>query len=333
MFYTDWHFTAVDFKSLGGYVANNNRLLADVIEHVAYGKYTHIFGTGDIFDRGFTNISQYEHYMNGLEVLTSLVKGNHYECLGNHFYVQRIHNPELYLIQPVEEPFVGSDLPQGVIARTEPVIRLTDTVQLGCVQVSFHHYNPQHEYRNIPRNPKTKLHIAIFHDDNCLPNSVLQKMNIPVVSDASELASLFAGVDIAYMGHIHLNLGNSRYNNTTVMVPGSMVPTSVKSGSLFHDIELLTIECDDETYTLGSVKFDRGIANMRTRVDKREMNKEVKKQTTAAKGLMPHGRYFSLTEYAEKAGINPMHIQIIRDAGDNKLVLEHIEQYLTRSGG
>jgi len=198
LFIPDSHWRDSDKKTIGGYVEASDLVSDDIEKIIIEEEITHIVSTGDWCDKGYrADHAKYGH-SNRIEHWRDLVGGNLAMVIGNHFFLERDTNPELYWIQPHHEY-----RPTKKVFSIRPQIKVPKTIFIGCAQYSlFHFHKEDKEYVN-ERADGIKCHVGIYHDDLVIPASVRLEHNIKVNVESTYTKRIFANIDMAIMGHIH----------------------------------------------------------------------------------------------------------------------------------
>lgn len=101
LFVSDLHKRDCDFSTIAGYTKAVDAVQRDILSFIKQKGITHLVSLGDWYDKGYRSINRSNNDRNLDEDLSKAVNGNFYICLGNHFFLERDNNPEMYLIQPV----------------------------------------------------------------------------------------------------------------------------------------------------------------------------------------------------------------------------------------
>ena len=117
------------------------------------------------------------------------------------------------------------------------------------------HFNKDELYYPI-RDEDTTFHIALFHSDKVLPASFRQEAGYFGEVRSEYLKMVYNNVDLALLAHIHVPLGIRKYNNTTMIVPGSASVTNNddREKHRFVDLPIITIY-DNNKVTLEFQRF------------------------------------------------------------------------------
>ena len=170
LFLTDLHKRDTDFTTIVGYTKAIEQVQEDILAFVEKHNVTHIVIGGDWYDKGYRNINRTLNDINYDRAISKAVNGNVFLCRGNHLYIERDSNPEMYIIQPCEAmPLIHNIRHQG-----EPIFQSPDVIQIGPIQISLFHFSKDVKDYVVPRNAETEFHIGVYHDDVMLPSSVRQ---------------------------------------------------------------------------------------------------------------------------------------------------------------
>ena len=169
--------------------------------------------------------------------VSASVNGNVYLCVGNHFYLERDENPEMYIIQPnsLLRPQYDIPLPE------EPIFRVVPQLRIGDVQIDFFHFSKTNKQYVAYREPSTKFHIGIYHDDKCLPGWVREQEGYTGVANQSYFNEIYDNIDLAIHGHIHTRIGMTSIQianerKVPLCIPGSL-------GIRVYETSLRSVTC------------------------------------------------------------------------------------------
>jgi len=249
---TDLHKRDVDFSTISGYSRAVDQVQLDLLDCIRDRQVTHMIQCGDWYDKGYRAISRTQNDRNLDEEFKRRLNKNFYMCIGNHFFIERDNNPEMYLIQP--HPTLKPTKP--VIA-FEPVIRTPNGFKIGTVQISLFHFSKESKNYRAVRDADTTFHIGIYHDHTVVPKSALDAAHFPYTdTNSSYINSVLENVDLAIVGHIHTQIGVIKIgvNNRTVpmVIPGSMCITKNDPSEIHTHVDLPLITIEDDN----SVKFE-----------------------------------------------------------------------------
>lgn len=245
---TDLHKRYKDSTSIKGQLEVQQEIQEDIINFVKAKEITHIFITGDWYDRGFHGLAQAYGAMEMDRRISKAVNGNVYLCVGNHFYLERDENPEMYIIQPnpLLKPQYSIPLPE------EPIFKVVPQLMIGKVQIDFFHYSKTNKEYISYREPDTKFHIGIYHDDKCVPGWVREQEGYTGTTSQTYLNNIYANIDLAIHGHIHTRIGMTNVQiigdkKVPICIPGSLGITQNKESMKHPYVQLPVIEISDDS--------------------------------------------------------------------------------------
>lgn len=245
---TDLHKRWKDSTSIKGQVSVQNAIQKDLIEYCANNHVTHVFIAGDWYDRGFHGLGQAYGAIEMDRRLSACVNGNVYLCVGNHFYLERDENPEMYIIQPNDyiKPQMEIPVPET------PIFKLVPKLKLGTVQFDFFHFNKLNKNYVAYRDEDTTYHIGIYHDDTVVPGWVREREGYTGSATQAYFNQIYANVDLAICGHIHTKIGTTVMElnsgrKVPVIIPGSLGITQNKEDFKHADVQLPVITIDDDS--------------------------------------------------------------------------------------
>lgn len=245
--YTDLHQRYKDFSKIKGYCKALSAVNKDLCNIIDKHNIDIAASAGDLYDGGYAKISSTIRDTFSTNRITEKVNGNHFICLGNHFFLERDSNPEMYLIQPNKKY-----KPREDYYAEEPVIHAVDSILVGCVQFSFFHYSKINKEYITERDPRALYHIGIYHDTCVVPGAAREKCNIFTDVSSEYLNRIYANVDMAFIGHVHIPVGiiNMNINGRTVpaMIPGSL--SICKRNEVHPNIKLPIFNCTKESMTI-----------------------------------------------------------------------------------
>ena len=247
LFLTDLHKRDTDFTTIIGYTKAIDAVQEDILNFIARNHVTHVVLGGDWYDKGYRNINRTFNDINYDKLLSDSVNGNVYICRGNHLYLERDSNPEMYLIQPCEAmpPIHPIKVPD------KPVFQSPDIVQIGPIQISLFHFNKENKCYRAWRNAETRFHIGVYHDDVMLPSSVRNLYGDKGLTSSDDLQYYFENIDLGVCNHIHSAIGQVKVplinRSIPLMIPGSLCITKNQASELHDHVELpvITLEDDD----------------------------------------------------------------------------------------
>lgn len=262
---TDLHKRWKDSTSIKNQLSVQQKIQEDIIAFCKEQGITHVIIAGDWYDRGFHGLAQAYGAIEMDRRLSMMVNGNVYLCIGNHFYLERDENPEMYIIQPnsILKPQYEIPLPD------EPIFKVVPQLMLGDVQIDFFHYSKVNKQYVAYREPNTRFHIGIYHDDKCVPGWVREQEGFTGTTSQSYLNEIYANIDFAVHGHIHTRIGMTNVQiigdkKVPLCIPGSLGITQNKDSQKHPYVQLPVIEiADDSTVSVKLAKFSTHIDELK----------------------------------------------------------------------
>lgn len=248
-FAPDLHKRDLDFSSIRGFIDATEKVQQDLI-HILESYENPIFvQMGDWYDKGYRSTGRtfVDSYYDSK--IAEAATGGAYICLGNHFFIERDANPEMYIIQP---SYLYK--PRMAVPMDKPIFKTEMYITVGNVQISFFHYHKTDKNYVMPLQPGMKFHIGVYHDDCVLPSDIRSKAGYFGSTSNDYLNNIYSNVDIAICGHIHTKIGTTIYtlnNGKTVpiIVPGALAITENKEIVKHTSVDCPVIWVDDETGT------------------------------------------------------------------------------------
>lgn len=256
LFLTDLHKRDTDFTTIVGYTKAIDRVQDDILEFVAKHNVTHIVIGGDWYDKGYRSINRTFNDMNYDKAISDSVNGNVFLCRGNHLFIERDSNPEMYIIQPCE----AMPLINNIRHQETPIFKSPDSIQIGPIQISLFHFSKDVKDYIMERNPETEFHIGVYHDDVMLPSSVRQSDGDHGMTSSKDLDYYFGNIDLAICNHIHTSVGQvkvpSMGRTVPMLIPGALCITQNQKSQIHSEVMLpvVTLE-DDNTVRVSLAKF------------------------------------------------------------------------------
>jgi predicted phosphodiesterase len=238
LFVTDLHKRDTDLSSIVGYTNATDAVQQDLLDFIKKQEITHLVSTGDWYDKGYRNVNRLFNDINFDHRLSEAVNGNFYMCLGNHFFLERDSNPEMYLIQPH-----NTYRPVREVAASQQIIKTPLYLRLGDVQISLFHYTKENKNYKAELAPGVTFHVGVYHDIETVPSGIRERsyINGPAVSNV-RLAEIYENVDLAIHGHIHTPIGVERVvvgeRQVPLIIPGSLAMTANKASEIHPDVNL-----------------------------------------------------------------------------------------------
>lgn len=258
LFAPDLHKRDVDFSSIKGYMRAVELVQQDILRYLQSldTDENYFISLGDWYDKGYRSTGRV--YIDAFydKAIADAVDGNAYICIGNHFFLERDANPEMYLIQP---SYLYQ--PKDSVPMSEPVFKTVPYLKIGPVQISFFHFNKQDKYYVRPVEEGATFHIGVYHDDCVLPSDIRNLAGYHGSTSNDYLNSVYSNVDMAICGHIHTALGVKNYTlnsgrTVPIVVPGALAITENKEIVKHKSVEcpVLTIH-DDGSFDMNYVEF------------------------------------------------------------------------------
>lgn len=250
----DLHKRDVDFTSIRGYREAIECVQQDILEFLQQTENSVFISLGDWYDKGYRSTSRVfiDSYYD--DQISKAVNGEAYICLGNHFFLERDSNPEMYLIQP---SYLYQ--PKDKVPMSTPTFKTVPHIVIGNVQISFFHYNKNDKNYVEPLEPGVKYHIGIYHDDCIVPSDIRQMAGYYGTTSNDYLNNIYSNVDVAIVGHIHSTIGMRIYTlnsgrEVPIFVPGALSITENKDIVKHKSVMCPVIIVDDEkgTFELSS---------------------------------------------------------------------------------
>lgn len=331
LFITDLHKRYKDSTSIKGQLEAQRLVQEDIIAFNKQHGITHNVILGDWYDRGFHGLCQAFSAMEMDKRLSESVNGEVYLCIGNHFYLERDENPEMYIIQPNE--FVKPQ--QDMVLPEKPVFKLVPRLDFGPVQIDFFHFSKINKDYIAERRPDCKFHIGVYHDDSVIPGWIREMEGFSGSSTNAYMNSIYNNIDLAIHGHIHVKIGtcNFELNNgrkVPMFVPGSLGITQNKEAMKHTDVQLPVLDiADDGTVNVQLATFSTHMevlkfyATKKKKVATNVMELQDQHVTTGSAALQ------SLPNYLTKKGYDWHDLGLVNAAMNNILNLPMAVQIIT----
>lgn len=282
LFVSDLHKACKEMSTIRGRLAAATQIQQDIIDFNQANNVTHMVILGDWYHRGYQSTMRTFNDYNEDRHVSESVNGNVYLCIGNHFFLERDDNPEMYIIQPCEhvKPAHSFTMPE------HPIFQVVKELVINNVKISFFHYNKVDKTYVNEREDSIKYHIGIYHDDAALPSWVREKEGYSSQSSNDDLNRIYANVDLAIHGHVHtkidpfkLQLNNG--TSTAFLVPGSLGVTQNKESMKHPFVNLPLIDInDDGSVALGQVQFSTHLEMLKFyKVERKNEGFDVKRKS------------------------------------------------------
>lgn len=327
LFITDMHKRWRDTDSVHGIIAAQEHIQQDIIDYVKADGITHVIIGGDWYDRGFHGLAQALGAIEMDRRLSAAVNGNVFLCIGNHFYLERDDNPEMYIIQPNPAIKPVTTIPYPDV----PVFNCAGELIIGQVQISFFHYDKVNKDYRSPRQPDIKFRIGVYHDSVVVPTSICeQNMMYGQGSGNAVLTRIFGDVDLGLMGHIHTPHGLVQLGQRGVpcYFPGSFSVThnSPRDKHMYVDTPVLTIN-DDSTVSVSTQRFSTHMEMLKFyETHKKE---EITKLPTELQSIAPTKTVGTMRQFFAQKGYTPQHFKVLDLAVNGALDLPAVIKAIT----
>lgn len=334
LFISDLHKRWKDSASIKGQLTAQKLIQEDIIKFNKENGVTHNIILGDWYDRGFHGIGQAFSNMEMDRRLSESVNGNVYLCIGNHFYLERDENPEMYIIQPCD--FIKPQ--QEMVMPTEPIFKCVPQLNIGPVQIDFFHFSKiSKNYLAIRRDDCT-FHIGVYHDDAVVPGWVREMEGYTGASSNTYMNDIYHNVDLAVHGHIHTKIGTTSLQldngrKVPMFIPGALGITANQEQYKNVEIQLPVIDINDD-YTV-SVKLANFSTHMEVLKFYDTKKKEKKVDVFEVKDqhvVTSETSLASLPVYLTKHGYQDVDLKLINSAMRNTLNLSMAVQIIAEVG-
>lgn len=320
LFVTDFHKRYKDSTSIKGLLEVQQKQQEELIDFCVNNGVTHVVQVGDWYDRGFHGIGQAYGAIEMDRRLSAAVNGNVYICIGNHFYLERDENPEMYIIQP--NAFIKPQIPIAVPEK--PIFNMVQKLKIGTVQIDFFHYNKLNKNYVAYRDPDTTFHIGVYHDDTVVPGWVREQEGYTGASTQAYMNQIYDNIDLAIHGHIHTKIGLTSMElpsgkKVPLFIPGALCITQNKENFKHRDVQLPLLDiADDSTVSLKKVTFDTHLSELRFYAPKKK-----KVHTLVEEGLIGSKQLTlaptsadlqSLPVFLTKKGYTRRHLNLVNAA-------------------
>lgn len=321
LYITDLHKPYQDPSTIKGQVQVHTKIQQDIVDFIKKYNVTHCFIGGDWYDRGFHGLGPVYGAIEMDRRISNAVNGNVYLCIGNHFYLERDENPEMYIIQPNQyiKPQIEIPMPD------KPLFQVVPRLKIGTVQIDFFHYNKINKNYYSSRDDDCTYHIGIYHDDTVLPTWIRELDGYRGNSSQEYFAQVYNNIDLALHGHIHSKVGTVTLNLNTgkqvpLVVPGSLGITQNKECFKHKDVQLPLIEIDDDsTVRVKLATFSTHIDELsfsepKSRKKKNKLIDEGVVDTKEFKITESRAELQSLPNFLTKKGYTNTHLNLVSAA-------------------
>ncbi len=281
LFVSDMHKRYTDSASIRNQVVVQNKIQQEIITFVHNNNVTDVVILGDWYDRGFHGIGPAYGSMELDRRLSAAVDGRVYLCVGNHFYLERDENPEMYVIQPNDyiKPSINIPLPD------KPIFQMVQQLNIGTVQIDFFHFSKINKEYVAYRNPSTTFHIGVYHDDVVVPGWVREQEGFTGASSQSYMNKIYSNIDLAIHGHIHTAIGMTSIQldngrKVPLIIPGGLGISQNKEIFKHKEVKLPIVDIDDNS------RVQLKLATFSTHLDELEFHAPRKRSKKAKRPLV-----------------------------------------------
>lgn len=339
LFITDLHKRWRDSVSIKGSMAVHQKIQEDIINFNINNNVTHNVIAGDWYDRGFHGLCQAWGATEMDRRISRSVNGNVYLCIGNHFYLERDENPEMYIIQP--NPYIKPQTP--IPLSDTPIFKVVPSLDIGPVRIDFFHFSKVNKDYVANRGEGIKCHVGVYHDDAVVPGWVSELDGYMARSTQAYYNSIYANIDMAIHGHIHSKVGLTKITledgrEVPMYIPGSLGFTQNKE-SMKHagvDLPILDIN-EDGTVVWRTAPFSTYLSELKFIETKKK-----KKKQLIAEGLLPgsgititanDASMASLNAFMLKKGYSDMHMKVLSEARNQSLTVPRMLHIIREVNG
>jgi len=326
---SDLHKRWSDGASIKGSKLVQDLIQDDIIQYVRDNGITHIFTLGDWYHRGYHGLSEALSDIEKDRQIAACVNGNVYHTVGNHFFLERDDNPEMYIIQPCElvHPAKPMTMPK------KPIFNCVPSLRIGTVQIDFFHFSQVDKNYVAQTLPGTTYHIGIYHDDCCLPGWIREAEGYPARPISQiYLNNIYNNIDLAIFGHIHKPFGATTIELTSgrtvpIIVPGSL---GITANVDMHktptvDLPIITIE-DDDKVSLSFTTFSKHLEHL-TFKHKNKDESPVRHTHELVRGFKSAG-VSSLEKFLAEKGHQQAVVDLVASAASGATLSDAIQVYV-----
>lgn len=324
----DTHWRDTDIKTVGGYCQATTLVAEELLKIIWDQRITHVFHTGDWCDKGYRTLHESFSHRNVLQEMNEATHNRVYMTLGNHFFLERDSNPEMYWIQPND-----TYKPVKAIYAKEPLIQLVPELLVGCTQFSFFHFHKTNKMYFRPKLPSAKYHCGIYHDDEVAPAHVRLDEGIRKNIQTSYIKNIYSNIDFGVLGHIHTPVGEvtMQVDGRTVVldIPGSLSIGSTKASDMHTSVKLPIFTVTDSSvkkeYVTVSLHTDKLklFGKKETKLPDNQFIPEDLRNTDNIDELMRRGvtAYISAESFLDVAGCSEIQKKLYSTAAKGMLTL------------
>lgn len=310
----DLHKRDVDFTSIKGYTEAVELVQRDILEYLKSVENPMFISLGDWYDKGYRSTGKTIADTYWDREINRVTNGNAYICLGNHFFLERDSNPEMYLIQP---SYLYQ--PKHAVPMEEPIFRTAPYIVVGKTQISFFHFNKDDKNYVRQLSPEAQYHIGIYHDDCCVPSDVRQLAGGYGTTSNVYLSNIYSNIDLAICGHIHVPVGVrvleiESGRKVPLLIPGALSITQNKEEMKHTVVHCPVIKIQDDG------NFDMDFVDISTHMDKLSFYK-VNEKVIASEALSTMGtgegtglvtpKAYTLIDFLRTEGYSQADIDVI----------------------
>ena len=332
----DIHMRERDFSTVKNYVSVLESKLELLIKLKSDLDLYGIIINGDLCDNGYHDKLIHHSHIN---LIKELGRGLHVFALniGNHFYIERDNNIELFLIQPhkvhkMRKHFYAS----------EPIIATPETVCIDSIQFSLFNYSPSDKNYVRPVLPGMTYHVGLYHDEVILPRDIRSDLHLPVEVTTNYRCAIFKNIDEGICAHIHKPFGTQylSLNNRIIPlhIPGSISITENSSIEQHEFVDLPLHVISGSSISTRFVKFPTLINELvfKERKDSSDIDDGVNpifvSDITETSQSIQYGlnKRTNLISYLEDKGYKSTVIELIKsaitgDLDETKAIKLHIQ--------
>lgn len=329
-FAPDLHKRDIDFSSIRGFTKAVELVQQDLLDTLRRLDNAVFVQLGDWYDKGYRSTGRVfiDSYYD--TQISQAAKGGAYICLGNHFFLERDSNPEMYIIQP---SYLYQ--PKDKVPMSHPIFKTAPCIVIGNVQISFFHFSKVDKNYVQPLQPGVKYHIGVYHDDCVLPSDIRTKAGYFGSTSNDYLNNIYSNVDVAICGHVHVALGTSVYtlNNgkqVPIIVPGALSITENKEIVKHTSVDCPVIWIDDETGT-----FELKYETISTHMELLKFYKIAEQKTAEQLEVMGTGggelvtpSAVSLKDYLQRKGYDQRSVDFIMNIQPGSLDMTALMHFI-----
>lgn len=321
LFAPDLHKRDVDFTSIKGYTKACELVQEDILAQLRSYENPVFISLGDWYDKGYRSVARQFSDMNYDRAISQTCNGNAYICLGNHFYLERDSNPEMYIIQPN-----AIYKPKDEVMSSKPIFKVEDYIVIRDIQISFFHFSKTDKTYIRKREPGVKVHIGIYHDDCVVPSDIRNEAGYFGTTSNSYLSSIYEDIDLAIIGHIHASIGTRIFVRTDgtqvpLIVPGALAITENKDVVKHEFVKCPVLYItDDGKSLLETVDISTHMDVMKF-YDKKEqkISESLDIMGTGSVMDIPTPSHVSLTSFLKGKGYRDWELDILNNMHGNEI--------------